>query len=280
MNISEDHRIFTSRVATSGIINSLRERLLPLNTSGRCADTAMTATGIPPHIDLQRQVQGLNAENVLMRNLLIKHHIEVMEELPAKVTANIIRNINIEGTHQMGRDEMKAMMRELLMERDAKNGNGTSENNNNASSSAATTSTTKNVANGFTFWTWGNKLRPVPENWSMPRTTVKHGCDLFIVGIPTMEIRPLRKIMCCTLRRNDQAYFSKAEMVFNRLVTTAIARNLTTSEAMKSITMAEWDTIFKQTYEYELIQLGKNGIPKKGEVHYTTFYNWIREHKN
>ena len=51
-NISQHHPIFLSRVITSGIVVRLRAMVICNVTSGRCEATGMTATGIPPHIDL------------------------------------------------------------------------------------------------------------------------------------------------------------------------------------------------------------------------------------
>ena len=100
-NISPDHGIFVSRLATSGMIPALKDKLLPLNTSGRCDVTKMTASGVPPHINQQRQIAELVSENQRLRLQLDEQHNTVMTELPALVSANILENVAVQGAQQM-----------------------------------------------------------------------------------------------------------------------------------------------------------------------------------
>jgi len=62
VNISDRHPIFQSRVMTENILVRLKDSVLGLNTDGECPVTSMSATGIPPFIDLSRQVCTLTAK--------------------------------------------------------------------------------------------------------------------------------------------------------------------------------------------------------------------------
>jgi hypothetical protein len=59
VHIPNSHPFVQSRNFTNGDLLALNDKVLPLDCSGRCVDTKMAATGIPPQIDLARQISTL-----------------------------------------------------------------------------------------------------------------------------------------------------------------------------------------------------------------------------
>jgi len=275
INISASHPILLSRVFTSGTLLRLRSAVIGNVTSGRCEQTGMTATGIPPHIDLARQLEEVKEENRRLRQRLEVHHDEIMTELPKRVTENIIANIQIEGVQQLSRNDLEGIMG-TLFERYALRGAAESAANTNAS----TVATVGAAVDEFRFWTWGGKIRPVPENWSFPKGNVKAICDLFITGLPVLEIRPLRHVRCHDLARSDQSRFTKAEYIYRKICSLSVEMGVVSSiNDYRSMTIVAWDTVFAETFPHMISMVevanGKT-LKKAGELSVFTFYDYLK----
>jgi hypothetical protein len=50
VNISSNHKFFTSRLFTSGLCAELKKDVLGINVTGKCEATGMTATGVPQSV--------------------------------------------------------------------------------------------------------------------------------------------------------------------------------------------------------------------------------------
>ena len=267
-NISPDHGIFVSRLATSGMIPALKDKLLPLNTSGRCDVTKMTASGVPPHINQQRQIAELVSENQRLRLQLDEQHNTVMTELPALVSANILENVAVQGAQQMSSNDMRAMIQGLL-ETYSMNGSSSA-----AAAVVAPPASPETDIDGYSYFAWGGMMgRPVPAGWRFPHPCqVKTMCDMFQIGIPALKVRPFKKIHGCNLLRADQSYFYRAESVFNYIVQTAIGKGITTQEEMKEAGILRWDVIFAAAFSAEL-ELREVPLRKPGSMSINTYYD-------
>jgi hypothetical protein len=113
-NIAPEHPFFQSRVYTSGVLPTLRGAVIANITSGRCEVTGMTATGIPTHIDLQRQMETLQHANEELVEQLAAHHEETMSQLPEKVSQAVLENLRVEGARDFTLTSLRSMFREEL----------------------------------------------------------------------------------------------------------------------------------------------------------------------
>jgi hypothetical protein len=271
LRLPRKHPIFTSRLFVSGLISRLKNHLIKPTTSGRCETTGMIATGVPNHIDLIRQIESLEKENVHLQTNISSFQAAIMNDLPTRLSEVLVSNFNIEGIQQMSRNEFTALLSQEF-----------EKHRLNMTASIDTPQENQSIDDsggaGFMSWQWGGQLnRPVPENWTMPLGKVKNICDLFITGIPTLRIRPFRLIKSRYLSRKDQSKFVKAEAVFNFIVKTAKSHN--TMQNTTVLTVPIWDDIFTiimPTIVLKISEVKHKVLERPGELSYITFYDYIR----
>jgi hypothetical protein len=255
IHISKDHKIFNSRLVTSGIITRLKPQVLGINTSGRCQVTGVTATGIPPHVDLARQIKELEQENKRLRNCLNEQHIDVMEKLPEIVSTQvhdkIMNNFNIEGIQQLGRTEVNSMLQQWFEQVRSQILTPSIQPEQPINVSNSINSPLSQMdENGYAYWVWGAVFRPVPITYEYPKKiTVKGIMDLFIGGIPVERIRPFRLFKLSTLPRKDQQYHSRAMHVFTAICKRFIDYMVTNGATMTyndiyRMRLIDWDSAF------------------------------------
>lgn len=282
INISKSHKIFQSQLFLSGIIQKLRPEVLGVNTSGRCEITGMTATGIPPHIDLARKVQLLTVENEMLRALTVQNHLEVMSTLPQeisdKVRDSILRNFHLEGVQQLSKDDVMNCMQAMFVD----------FANRIQPIVQSVSSLTTNTVNsslddnsGYTFWSWGGQLRPMPESYELPKINVKAICDMFMYGAPSQSIRPFRRIKTCDWKRIHQTYFSRADYVFSTICRYIVSLGMVLNcNAIYDLPYIEWDRVFASAYPLVITAIeekkGKR-LHKVGEMSYITMYDLFRK---
>jgi hypothetical protein len=275
VNISQNHPIFSSRLATSGLMDRLKDAIIGPITTGRCRKTGMTASGIPPHIDLQRKLENLEEENMRLRSLVQEKHEEIMVQLPVKVTQNILENINVQGVQSLSKNDFIVMFEEQF-----RRWGSMRESDNTAIS---VTLPVTSAGSGHRFWTWGGKIRPVPEDWVMPKATVKAICDLFFTGQPLLEVRPFRLISTSDLPRKSQSSFSKALHVYSVMKKRAVEKSLVASEEeFRSLNLPRWDAIFDEVFTEIITAVNARrsiAIRNAGEIKYCTFYDMLLELK-
>ncbi len=210
-----------------------------------------------------------------MRELLNTNHTEIMEQLPKLVTENIIQNIRIDGVQQMSKNDLECMLNNFMH-----------KYNNNQSQQASSTQellpeNTHNLIDdhGYHFWTWGGLMRPVPPNWRFPRGQIKAVCDLFISGTKSPNIRPFRLINCSQLSKEDRAYFSKAETVFETVCETAVMWDdchVRSRKEFRTMSLVEWDGVFNMCFSEIVRQLFVEHnirMSKPGAMSIVTFYD-------
>jgi hypothetical protein len=279
-NISPEHPIFQSRVYTSGVLPLLRTSVIAGITSGRCDATGMTATGVPTHIELLRELETVRKENQQLLTKLDSQHEVLMEQLPEKVCQAVLENVRVEGVRDFTLSSMRSMLREeLAAERQVWQAHNTATDNEASASGVGS-----GEQDLYPAYDWGGKMRRhVPQGWTFPRGTVKTICDLFVTG--TMHgvdpVRPYRKIVLCTLPRSEQSMFSRAERVYKKVCDAAVEAGAVESSAdYDTMTIAEWDLAFKAGYDQLLLQWEvKSGkrIKKAGDLAILTFYDYLRK---
>lgn len=282
-NISASHPIFRSRIfhAARGdqrLIEVLHESVLPLNTDGACEVTDMRATGIPPHIDQARQIEKLRAENEKLRELLLRHHIEIMDELPKRVTECFRETISSPGIQQMSVPELKALLTELIAVQFAARERTLAPPE--SSSSAPVASGNFILQGGYGMWLWRGRWRKIPVDYRFPGGSLKEVCDLYYFGLPAQQVRPFRDIPCGEFVRADEANVSKAGAVFDHVCAVAVETGLAASkEALLAAGRAEWDRVFKAVFTVIVARAQgtkKRRIARPEEKSYVTILDWTR----
>jgi hypothetical protein len=272
LNIHENHPIFTSRIYTSGLLVSLSSKLLQPTSVATCPVTGMTATGLPIHIEIARE---LEASRVEIR-LLNKKLEELCENLPARVTQNVLANVRVEGVQSLSRNDFEEMLSRHLQQYNSNHGN----QGGTVLSASSLDPTEHMEPGGYKSWDWGGKLRrPVPPTWSFPKGTVRNIVDLFVTGIPAKFIRPFKLIRQKTLARKDQQYFNKASIIYHKLKCEAVKIGLAGSEgACDNLSIHEWSSVFETCFA-NLISATEiaRGRPllKSGELSFVTFYDYL-----
>lgn len=279
INISHRHPIWNSRVQTLGIIERLKDSVIANITSGRCEVTGMTATGIPPQIDLQRQVELLRIENGRLREALNNNQLEVLEvmrnELPNAVSENIMRNVNVQGVQQMSVTQLEGLLQRMI---DNSHAGYVAQVQTAVPIHEAVNSNIDET--GYKYWVWGGMFRPVPQDWSMANGKVKTILDLFITGLPLQQIRPFNKIQCKTLARKDQCTFSKAEGVYKKLITISQLTHYDDTINYNTLSLQQWDGIFESSYNWLIAQVNRRRlrrVKRAGELSVSTVYDMINE---
>jgi len=248
-NISKRHPIFTSRVVSSGIIERLKTHVIGKETSGRCQMTGMTATGLPPHIDLYREIERLCRVNDALILEVNSLRSDIMDELPMRVTNSVIAHCNVKGGRRITLQMFEAAMQKLS-------------------------------------WAWGGRMdRPVPIGWRLPKTRVKEICELFHFGIINQNIRPFRKIKGSWLDTKDKSMFTKASKVYETIVKIAIEGGYHPGpkDEFEKISIPDWDDVFQRTYHHIISYLNtlrSKPISRVGDISYLTFYDWLKESTN
>lgn len=268
-NISPYHPIFQSRLVTSGIIPRLKSKLCPINCTGRCPITQMTASGIPPHVELAQEMEIVKDTLSSLQKLVI----ERFDALPSQITTNILDNCEIEGVVPLTASSLSSTLNGFF--------NTFRENARDDMSRLLMThapglasNETSSVPSGaLQMWSWGgHDNRPVPETWKFPRGSVQAIMDLIVFGHPHHHIRPLRKIQCSSLRRADQQYFTKAMKIFKLLVEGAITLGvIADANAINLLSISEWDALFKVVFNKMVVKLGLH--KKAGVLSVNTLYN-------
>ena len=286
VNVDAAHPIRSSRLFTSNLIKALQEKILPPTTSGRCEKTNVTATGIPPWIQISRQLESVQNENVSLKDILAKYHQEMFDSLPNLVVENIKANIEIEGIQQLSRNDFQSMLNNAFDERELRYASQQLETINNQSTNLASNEYFDD--RGYKRWNWGGQIgRPVPESWSFPKgIKVKAATDMFITGIASEFIMPFQCFDVTRLARKDQQYYTRVEYIFKKIKINAVEKGIVLNEKQfLNIPLCDWDNIFDDIFD-ELValinndrqQLGKGrNLTRPETISFVTFYDHLKD---
>jgi hypothetical protein len=280
VNISERHPIFQSRVMRDGVLLRLKDQVLGLNVEGKCELTKMTATGIPPFIDLSRQVCKLTAEVAALQLKCEAQHKLVMEELPKKVSEHILENFNVEGVQNMTKAQFEDLARTIAYSLRDEFAQAHGSNQTAVVPTPLQDPTTGVDGNGYRWWSWDSCMRRhVPFGFEFPVGSVKNICDIFIHGIPVSQIRPFRLTQTRLFKRQHQANYCKGMLVFQTICQIAVDTQLVENDAaIYALPTSAWDTVFNFCYSQLIAELetvsGKSML-NPGTKSYTTVNDWI-----
>jgi len=282
-NISSRHPFFRSRLVNAkrgdeSLLSWLRDQVLPVNTEGSCAHTAMQATGIPPHIDLARQLEKLEKENQRLRTVIEQNHIQIMTEMPDLVTNRFRDVIAAPGLQHMSVPELRELLRELIR---AERANYEQMVHPPVEVPTQPTGPGNRITVGAYYqWSWRGRYRPIPPNYRFPGGTVKEVCDFFMLGIPGQKIKPFRLMVCSDFMKDDEPKFSKASSLFDHICKAAVVMKLVTQkDQLYSLSVVQWDVLFKKVFELigTMAQASKKRkIGRSEEKSYSTVFDWTK----
>jgi hypothetical protein len=260
----------------------LKSKVLPLNTTGRCDITKMMATGIPPHIELTRKLANLEEENQKLRELLQKHHNELLEEIPKRVTGYFRETITAPQLSQMSVPELRDLYKQMLAEAKAQFGVELGLRSTAVITESEGTASQLPVG-GQRLWYWKGKYRRIPVDYRFPRESTKSICDLFMFGEPVKEVPPFRNLSTKDFLREDQQYYVRAKAVFG-FMTKKITeqRGFASADAVYTMTIQAWDEAFASAFTASIEQL-RQTKPRLATLHpqtksINTFYDWVKSY--
>ena len=277
-NVSPNHPIFQSRLVRQQFIEKLTPVVIPPTTSSIDHPAGLTATGVPPHVDIQRQLAELKKINSQLNDTVANGTTTVMTQLPNLVTANILANINVTGAQQISRNDMESMLDGRF---DRMNDRLNSLISGNAASEATSSVTANGTPNPFTSWTWNFAEHAVPFDWKLPRGTLKSISDLYFTGQPAFRVRPLKLIETSDVPVIAKTNFSKWRMVMKNLKLLAESNNLLpagidgTLIPFDDLTILQWDSVFVSLWDIILPLLQQSRVSQirhPTELSYITFY--------
>lgn len=200
-----DHPLFNSCLFISGAVSTLSP--LVLLGRSRCAVTSLQATGIPPHLAMSNELNGVMRETFATRDALLTKYNEMRAELPKEMVTVMLGRFTVNGAIPVHMDDIKALVSQLRTElradlrtdiRDALPGAGQVP-------VAASAAAAVNDGSRFQCWTWGGSFHMVPQGWRFPSTDAKTTWIQWHFGHAADRIQPLRN-----LRASDMA--SPAQM--------------------------------------------------------------------
>lgn len=293
VHVANNHPFFQSRAYLFGNLPSLLCHVLPLNATGRCDKTTMTATGIPTFIDMSRQLSKLVAENKALTERIEVMEDNLIKKLPVAIASNIKENFHVEGIQQLTRNDLTACITEALALHlknaasfHSRAAESESEKANTGDENSAEGQKLTMTWNGYACWYWRYQLgRPVPLTFEFPLTNVKTVCDIFHFGLPQDNIRPFRFIEnAFVFQRHHQQYFCKARVVYDLIVDTIIVLgDASAKEVINSLNIVDWNASFSKAFMH-LVELLywtlEVQIKKPGEVSFMRFYDLYRLYEN
>ncbi len=298
VNISETHMLFNSRLFRSPLFGVLRSSVLLPNIVGECKETGIIATGVPENVNLMRKA---DVQLDLMKNLMNEHALfrkDVMEHLPHLVATEIRKGFVFQGdVNKVSKEEMQLMVDdqyrkiEKLLEERLKHYGGT------GSASDVRDDTTVTYEEGkywltkiddiyYKAWNWDCKIgRPVPKEFTFPKTRVRDICDMFVYGDRNGGIRPFGHKLFDSklLPRKFHSYFSKAQNVFvgvRYFALCTVELNLGSEDDINhKMPTDRWDHIFNVGFAKLMAYINQGRekpLKNPGEMNYTTCFDHIK----
>lgn len=280
--LEANHPLFHTKVFTSIIsINGVQKNLIGhyknevITGIGSCADTGMTASGIPPHLAHSYELNLLRQE---VRNAKTEI-LAYVESLPDKLAAHLLRNFNVNGVVPVTMDHINALRQELL-EAILNIGRILPL----TAIPTAPTNQSAAIASGFQFFTWPNEMggRVVPHDFKFPSLPAKQLWNHWHFGDAAKNIRPYS---CFITRKDDmngrnakhnRNFLTKAAALISCILKSAEQLNLIPSNTtMLQLGMERSEQIFDQAFNV-LIMSHFGGDKFRPNSVFTTLYNKLK----
>jgi hypothetical protein len=279
-----NHPLFLSRLWTSGIMNSLEDKV-HIGIM-RNSITKMTATGIPPHIILANEIIGVKEEMKTLREEVILK----IETIPEAVKLEILKNFEVNGVVPITEEKVETMLsglKNLLLAAIAEQG----EMSRKLLTSSQTGSATDSATNGTGYkirtleeLTFDGRIHRVPRDFRFPRCSIRFLWDLWWDGNKAEGFPPYRKLEGVDLTsKQDHVLLSKAKGVMKFLLScVGQSEEPITSTSVASLSKAERDRLFERVYCRMCCRLYSHESVEEisdsrniGSLHYSTLFDKI-----
>jgi hypothetical protein len=133
----------------------------------------------------------------------------------------------------------------------------------------------------FQLWTWGGRMRMVPEGWKLPSTDVKATWNLWHYGHIQDRIRPLRHLKKADLQGSTQiTLWSKTNGVMAAIAATMVEmKKVETVEGVTKLSATESAAAFDDAIVelMESVRVGSTkGTVRWMEMSISTLYNHLK----
>jgi len=222
-NVNSKYPIFNSRLVSTGILAKLGPLVLPPNNSGHCQITSMIATGVPPHIEISRELLRAKERIQELEITIVNQHVSLKTDLPALLGQYLKDNFTLNGVQQLTKVGLEVLLKNCLKDMSPSFSTPSSPAPVEAADSAHFDDS------GYPYYCWGSKLRGVPEGFKFPRGSLKMILNLFFTGMSSPRVKPFRFLKSKDLAPGDGSYLSKATSLFKTFSSLAIKHNLVTT---------------------------------------------------
>lgn len=231
---------------------------------GTCRSTNMRATGVPPHLDIVMEVDGLRQAVVELADAGKRDREEIIKAVqgvPALVKTCILANFSVDGVVPVTTSELHRAIQDssrMIIDTISTRLQG---NVVPAPSPSSEPPETVEARHFRTFqWADGSLGRYVPENFCFPSQDAKTLWDLWHYGNAAEGILPYRRL--CKGHEDDlqtkaeQSLLSRTLLVMDKIREIAESKNLLqTDQDVGTLTRAVSDNIFYTSYAQLLSDL-------------------------
>jgi hypothetical protein len=252
------------------IFERLRAAVLPPDETGYCEITHMQATGLPPHVDILREVVSLRAQVRTMHQAMAANSKEIMSNLPQAMGQYIVNNFSVTGVQQMTKEQVATIVKAAVEE-------GVAALAQHVSAPEPQVSTIddhlRTDERGYPLYIWGGRMRSAPGDFQFPRGTTKMILNLFFTGVVVpCAVKPFQLLTAGDLPRKERQYFAKASVVFSAFCDAAVNSNLVADmDEFRSLSASTFDEMYPDLLSQVIASC--NIPPKKFDPAYTTLYN-------
>lgn len=226
---------------------------------GTCKSTNMRATGVPPHLDIVLEVDGLRQAVVDLSEAGRRDREEIIkavQNIPALVKTCILANFSVDGVVPVTTSELHRAIQDssqLIID--------TISTRLVATAAVATLPSTSSddsvalEARAFTTFRWkdGSLGRYVPEHFRFPSQDAKTMWDLWHYGNAAQGILPYRRLSngheSDLQTADERSLLSKTVLVMKKIRDIAESRNLLQAgQDVASLSRETSDSIFYTSY--------------------------------
>ena len=264
-NLPADHPLRHSSVWTSGTLRSLKPDVLLGN--GRCPETGMMATGLPPHIMHAIQVSEVRS-TVEKRTAAI---LECLHGLPEAVRADVLSHIQVDGAREVTYNEIVTLLNNLRSQLTADLSTGTEHGG--PSGGAVSDSDHQRDTSWWQLFYYNRRWSYVPEGFEFPgRLPLKEIWDLYFLGNKEAHIRPYR-LLAKHLSRKSQKVFSEAKKLIEyvALYGQVDVNNVHTVSDLYEMTHAQLNDVYNRAYSCVCSRFD-DGANMRADLSYRTLY--------
>ena len=226
-NLSSEHPYFKCRLYTSNV--SWSDKIL--SGSGYNATSKMSASGLPEHARLSKDITNVEHSLGILERSLSDHSAaaeernrELLQELPVAITEVIMQRVRIEGVQALTVEEIKNLMAnqssEIMEALKCYLNERFREPLSGVDTSDSVVASSRNADHSWEPFVWGGQFHWLPQEYTFPPMTVRQPWDAWLYGSVRDYIPPYRKISPRnpTVCSSQKGKYCKAKFVMDCLL--------------------------------------------------------------